>query len=69
MARMGTDKTKAWHSAFIRAICVIRGRFEIGRLPLRALCGLRVYAALLMLLNLTSDIVAAWMNPKVRLEA
>ena len=66
---MGTDKTKAWHSAFIRAIRVIRGGREIGRLPLRALCGLRVYAALLMLLNLTSDIVAAWMNPKVRLEA
>ncbi|MBI5770529.1 MAG: ABC transporter permease subunit [Verrucomicrobia bacterium] len=28
-----------------------------------------LYAALLMALNLLSDIVAAWMNPKVRLEA
>lgn len=28
-----------------------------------------LYAALLMLLNLLSDIAAAWMNPKVRLEA
>lgn len=28
-----------------------------------------LYAALLMLLNLLSDITAAWMNPKVRLEA
>ena len=27
-----------------------------------------LYAALLMLLNLASDIAAAWMNPKVRLE-
>jgi oligopeptide transport system permease protein len=28
-----------------------------------------LYAALLMLLNLLSDVAAAWMNPKVRLEA